>query len=79
MSAARSNGTYFSAKYRRIATRRGLVKAIVAIEHAMLIALWNMLSTGELYTDPGDDFYTRLNPGKAKNRPSASYTKWDSK
>ena len=68
MSAARSHGTYFSAKYRRIATRRGPVKAIVAIEHAMLIAVWNMLSTGELYTDPGDDFYTRLNPDKAKNR-----------
>ena len=68
MSAARSHGTYFSAKYRRIATRRGPVKAIVAIEHAMLIAIWNMLNTGELYNDPGDDFYTRLNPDKTKNR-----------
>jgi transposase len=68
MSAARSNGTYLSAKYRRIAARRGPVKAIVAIEHAMLIAIWNMLSTGAFYCDPGDDFYSRLNPDKAKNR-----------
>ena len=68
MSAARSNGTYLAAKYRRIAQRRGPVKAIVAIEHAMLIAIWNMLSTGTLYNDPGADFYTRLNPDKAKNR-----------
>jgi type II secretory pathway component PulL len=68
MSAARSKNTYLSAKYRRIATRRGPVKAIVAIEHTMLIAIWNMLTTGELYNDPGDDFYTRLNPDKAKNR-----------
>ncbi len=68
MSAARSNGTYLSAKYRRIASRRGPVKAIVAVEHAMLIAIWNMLTTGELYCDPGDQFYTRLNPDKAKNR-----------
>jgi transposase len=68
MSAARSNGTYYSAKYRRIATRRGPVKAIVAVEHAMLIAIWNMLDTGTLYCDPGEDFYTRLNPDKAKNR-----------
>lgn len=60
--------TYYSARYRRIATRRGPVKAIVAVEHAMLIAIWNMLSTGTLYCDPGDDFYTRLNPDKAKNR-----------
>jgi transposase len=34
----------------------------------MLIAIWNMLSTGTLYCDPGADFYTRLNPDKAKNR-----------
>jgi len=34
----------------------------------MLIAIWNMLSTGALYSDPGDDFYARLNPDKAKNR-----------
>lgn len=68
MSAARSHGTYYSVKYRRIASRRGPIKAIVAIEHAMLIAIWNMLTTGTLYDDPGDDFYTRLNPDKAKNR-----------
>lgn len=68
MSAARSNGTYLSAKYRRIAARRGPMKAIVAVEHAMLIAIWNMLSTGAFYSDPGADFYARLNPDKAKNR-----------
>ena len=68
MSAARSKGTYYSVKYRRIASRRGPVKAIVAVEHAMLIAVWNMLSTGTTYVDPGDDFYTRLNPDRAKNR-----------
>ena len=68
MSAARSNDTYYSAKYRRIAARRGPVKAIVALEHAMLIAIWNMLSTGAIYSDPGGDFYTQLHPDKAKNR-----------
>ncbi len=68
MSAARSKGTYLSAKYRRIASRRGPMKAIVAVEHAMLIAIWNMLATGAFYCDPGDDFYARLNPDKAKNR-----------
>ncbi len=68
MSAARSHGTYLSAKYRRIAARRGPLKAIVAVEHAMLIAIWNMLTTGAFYCDPGGDFYARLNPDKAKNR-----------
>jgi transposase len=40
MSAARSKGTCLSAKYRRIASRRGPVRAIVAVEHAILIAIW---------------------------------------
>jgi transposase len=68
MSAARSRDTYLAAKHRRIAARRGPVKAIVAVEHAMLIAIWNMLTTGAFYQDPGGDFYSRLNPDKAKHR-----------
>jgi len=68
LSAARSNGTYFSAKYRRIASRRGPVKALVAVEHAMLTAAWHMLTTGELYRDPGADYFTRRAPAKTKAR-----------
>ncbi|HEX4127585.1 MAG TPA: IS110 family transposase [Acidimicrobiales bacterium] len=68
LSASRSKDTYFSAKYRRVASRRGPMKALVAIEHAMLIAIWNMLQTGALYSDPGDDFFSRRNPDQAKNR-----------
>ena len=68
MSAARSKNTYLGVKYRRIASRRGPMKAIVAVEHAMLLAIWNMTTTGALYDDPGPDFYTRRNPDKAKRR-----------
>ncbi len=68
MSAARSNDTYLSAKYRRIASRRGPVKALVALEHAMLIAIWNMITTGSFYSDPGGDYYTRLHPDRTKQR-----------
>jgi len=68
ISAARSRDTYLAAKHRRIAARRGPVKAIVAVEHAMLIAIWNMLTTGAFYQDPGGDFCSRLNPDKAKHR-----------
>lgn len=46
------------------ASRRGPVKAIVAVEHAILIATWNMITNGAFYSDPGGDFYTRL-----MNRP----------
>ena len=68
MSAARSKNTYLAVKYRRIASRRGPMKAIVAVEHAMLLAIWNMTTTGALSDDPGPDFYNRRNPDKAKRR-----------
>jgi len=68
MAAAHSHDTYYSAKYRRIAARRGPIKAVVALEHAMLVAIWNMLQTGATYNDPGDDFYTRRTPDKTKSR-----------
>ncbi len=68
MSAARSHDSYLAAKYRRIASRRGPVKAIVAVEHAMLIAIWNMISNGVFYDDLGGEYFTKLNPDKTKNR-----------
>jgi hypothetical protein len=68
LSAARTTETYLATKYRRISSRRGPLPAIVAIEHAMLIAIWNMITHGVCYHEPGADFYTQLNPDKAKNR-----------
>ena len=68
MAASRTKGTYFAAKYRRIATRRSPLKAVVAVERAMLVAIWHMGVTGTLYDDPGGDFYTRLRPERAKTR-----------
>ena len=53
LAASRSKRTYFSAKYKRIASHRGPMKALVAVEHAMLVAAWNMLTNGEFYRDPG--------------------------
>jgi transposase len=56
-------------KYRRIASRRESVKAIVAVEHTMLIAIWNMITYGTCYREPDADFYTRLDPERPKTAP----------
>ena len=68
LSAIRSKDTYLSAKYRRIASRRGPMKALVAVEHAMVVAAWHMLTTGEFYRDPGADYFTQRTPTKTKTR-----------
>ncbi|HET9778672.1 MAG TPA: hypothetical protein VFP81_05260 [Propionibacteriaceae bacterium] len=66
LSIANTRSTYLATKYRRIAARRGPKKALVALEHAILIAIWNMAHTGAEYDDPGTDYYTRRNPERTR-------------
>jgi transposase len=68
MACAQNPRTYYGARYRRIASRRGPKKANVAIQHSMLTAIWHMATTGTLYDDPGADYYTRLNPERTRTR-----------
>lgn len=67
LSIARHPGTFLNAKYRRLAKTRGKAKAVVAIEHALLVLVWNLLTTGAFYQEPGPDYYTRRDPQRAKN------------
>lgn len=71
LSVIRRKETYFWAKYRRIAARRGPMRALVAVEHAMVIAAWHMLTNGEFYREPGPDYFTRRVPAKAQARAIA--------
>ena len=65
-SAARTKGTFLSARYNRIARRRGPNKAAIAIAHSMLVATHHMLLTGEIYNDLGAEFFNqRNNPARA--------------
>lgn len=68
MSASRTKDTYLAARYRRIASRRGPVRAVVAIERTILTAVWNMLTYHTAYNDLGGDYYTRRDPVRAKHR-----------
>jgi transposase len=68
MSASRTKDTYLAARYRRIATRRGPIRAVVAIERTILTAVWNMLTCGVAYADLGGDYYTMRDPVRAKYR-----------
>ena len=66
LSIAASRGTFLAAKYKRLSARRGGKKALVAIEHAILTAIWSMATTGAYYDDPGPDYYIRHNPDRAR-------------
>lgn len=68
-SASRTKGTFLSARYQRVARRRGHQRATVAVAHTMICAAWHMLSTGETYNDLGEHFHDRFNqPDRRRNR-----------
>ena len=62
---------FLAARFRRLAARRGYNRALVATEHAMIIAVWHMLNTGEFYRDLGSDHYPRQTPARVIRRKIA--------
>lgn len=67
-SAARTKACFLGARFKRICARRGYNKALVAVEHSMITAIWHMLSTGETYRELGGDYYQRHAPQHALKR-----------
>lgn len=68
LAAANSKGTYLGARYRRIAARRGGLRAIVAIERSILTAVWHMLTDHLDYRDLGADHYQLSHPDQIQRR-----------
>ena len=56
-AAARTKGSYYRALYHRHKARGGPKKAIVAVQHAMLVAIWHMFSKGTMHEDLGPDHF----------------------
>jgi len=62
-SAIKNKESFFSAQYQRLVVRLGGKKAIVAVAHSMLIAIYHVL-LGEAYCDLGGGYYTQFNREK---------------
>jgi transposase len=52
-AAALTKGTYVSALYHRLATRRGKTRAIMAVAHSIVVSAFHMLSRNESYHELG--------------------------
>jgi transposase len=69
MAASRTKDkTYLGARYQRLVPRLGKKKAIVALEHSMLTAVWHMLTHDVDYHELGGDYFTRRDPEHAMKR-----------
>jgi transposase len=69
MAASRTRDTtYLGARYQRLTPRLGKKKAIAALEHSILTAVWHMLTHDIDYHDLGGDYFTRQDPERAMRR-----------
>ena len=60
-SAGRSKNTYLNSMYRRIAARRGVNRATVAVGHAILKICYYMIRDRSHYRDLGADYFNKIN------------------
>lgn len=63
-SAAQAKNTYLRDKYFRLKSRRGALRAALAIAHKILVAAFHIIRDGAQYTDLGEAYLDRLD----KNR-----------
>ncbi len=65
-AAARTKKSYYRALFHRLKARRGPKKAIVAVQHAMLVALWHMLKHRVPHHDLGSEYFTQRNSDRIR-------------
>ncbi len=66
-AAVKVKNSFFNAQFARISAHRGTKRAYVAVAHSMLIAIYHVLSTGELFKDLGSDYYNQFNKERKAN------------
>ena len=70
-SAIKNKKSYFSAQYQRICAHRGKKRAIVAVVHSMLVAIYHILKDGTTFQDLGAGYFNQFN----RERKINSYLK----
>jgi transposase len=59
--------TQYAALYRRIASRRGKKRALIAVAHALVRTIWHLLKNDIEYEEPGPDYLVKRNPERELN------------
>jgi transposase len=68
MAARRAKKSYLRAQFNRLATRRGVKKAVVAVAASILTSAYFILRDGVTYREVGPDYLDRRDPGKIARR-----------
>lgn len=57
VSASRTKNTYLAARYKRLIARRGKKRALVALEHTILVSVWHMFTRDQPYAELGGQYF----------------------
>ena len=60
-AAVKNKKSYFYAEYQRIMTHRGKKRAIMAVAHAMLIAIYHVIKEKVPFKDLGANYFNQFN------------------
>lgn len=66
-AATRTKNTFYSARYHRLAARRGKKRALVAVGHSILKTVYHILSTESAYRELGADYINLRAEAKRKS------------
>jgi transposase len=70
MAAVRTKNGYLAAQYARLRPRLGHAKALVAVEHSILVAIFYMFQRDQAYRDVGADYFVRReDPQRRARKP----------
>jgi len=56
LAASRKNGSFLQARYRRLSAKRGHKRAVIAVAHSQLTAIYEMLKDSTDYREVGADY-----------------------
>jgi transposase len=60
-AATRKKNSYLSAQFKRLSSRRGVKRALIAVAHSILIIAYTMMKNAQDYREVGGDYFERLN------------------
>jgi len=66
-AATRAKNTYYSARYHRLAARRGKKRALIAVGHSILKSVYHIISGKEKYKELGAEYLNSKIEAKRKS------------
>ena len=65
-AAVRTKNCYLSTQFKRLATRRGSKRALIAVAHSLLVIGYHLQSKGCVYKELGGDYFDHLHEERLK-------------